>query len=246
MDYTDTGLIALAIGVVAFLYSSVGHAGASGYIAVMTLFSFPSASIRPTSLMLNILVASIAACQFWRAGHFQWSLFWPFTLLALPAAFWGGSISAAQSIVNPLIGVVLLLSAARLYIRQGEPTEVAPPNRMTAIGIGAGIGFLSGLTGTGGGIFLTPLLLFCNWAHTRPAAAVSSMFVLVNSISGLLGYVSAGKAIPPFAWWLAVAAVAGGITGAQLGSTRLPIRAIHVFLATVLVIAGVKLLLTRS
>lgn len=244
MDF-EPYLLALAIGVVAFLYSSVGHAGASGYIAVMTLFSFAPASIRPTSLVLNILVASITTFQFWRTGHFQWSLFWPFTLFAVPAAFLGGSISAPKSIINPLIGVVLLLSAARLFIRQGDPTVVTPPRRMTAFGIGGGIGLLSGLTGTGGGIFLTPVLLFCSWAHTRPAAAVSAMFVLVNSISGLLGYVSTGKTIPQFAGLLAVAAVTGGIVGSRLGSTRLPIRAIHVFLAMVLVIAGLKLLFTR-
>lgn len=242
MESLEITLVALAIGLVAFLYSSVGHAGASGYIAVMTLFGFASTSIRPTALVLNIFVASITAYQFWRAGHFEWNLFWPFTLFAIPAAYLGGALTVPPIVINPLLGIVLLFSAARLFFRPSEPTEVNPPRRITAFGVGAGIGLLSGLTGTGGGIFLTPLLLFRRWAQTRRAAAVSAMFVLANSTSGLAGYVAGGKAIPSIAWWLAVAAICGGTAGSRLGSTRLPPRAIQILLALVLVIAGIKLL----
>jgi uncharacterized membrane protein YfcA len=245
MDYTQLSLISIAIGLVAFLYSTVGHAGASGYIAVMTLCGFAAALIKPTALVLNILVATIGTFQFWRAGHFSWSLFWPFALLSVPAAFLGGYLHLPPSIFKPLVGVVLLFSAVRLFFRRGDPVEVSPPALPTALGVGAGIGLLSGLTGTGGGIFLTPLLLFRRWAHTRPAAAISALFILLNSMAALIGYFSSGQPIPPFAWVLAVAAVVGGTLGSQLGSQRFPVRTVSVLLSAVLIIAGTKLIFTR-
>src|SRR2546421_7002505 len=160
MDTTEIILLCLAIAVVAFLYSSVGHAGSSGYIATMTLFGVAATTIRPTALVLNILVATIGSFQFWRAGHFSWKLFWPFALLSIPAAYFGGYLQPSASILRILIGVVLLFSAARLIFRRRDPEQTKPPAKPTATSIGAGLGFLSGLTGTGGGIFLTPILLF--------------------------------------------------------------------------------------
>ena len=235
-------VVFIAIAAVAFLYSSVGHAGASGYIAVMTLFGFAAASIRPTALLLNIFVAILGAIQFWRAGHFRWSLFWPFALLAVPASFLGGSLRLPAHVLELLLASVLLFSAFRLILRKGDPPEVKAPPVATALAVGAGVGFLSGITGTGGGIFLTPLLLFCRWATTRTTAAVSVTFILVNSIAGLAGYVWSRQSFPPFAWVLAIAAVLGGGVGSYLGSRRLPVRTIYLFLAAVLTIAGLKLL----
>jgi len=237
--------ISLAIGVVAFLYSSVGHAGASGYIATLTLFGFATASIKPTALTLNILVACIGSFQFWRAGYFSWNFFWPFALLSVPAAFLGGYVHLPAHIFKILVGVVLWFSAIRLFFRKGDPPEVSPPSRPTAMAVGTGIGLLSGLTGTGGGIFLTPLVLFCRWARTRTAAAVSALFILVNSIAGLVGYFSSGQPIPSVAWILAVAALIGGTLGSYLGSQRFPVRVICLLLASVLVIAGTKLIFTK-
>jgi uncharacterized protein len=237
-------LLLAGITIVAFLYSSVGHAGASGYIAVMTLCGLSATFIRPTALVLNILVATIGSFQFWRAGYFSWRLFWPFALLSIPAAYLGGYLPVPADLLKILIGAVLLFSAARLFFREGDPADVGPPRVSIAIGTGAGIGFLSGLTGTGGGIFLTPLLLFCRWASIRGAAAVSSLFILVNSIAGLAGYISSGRPIPNFAWILAVAAVIAGTLGSHLGSRRFPVRTISVILATVLVLAGCKLIFT--
>ncbi len=245
MDATQLTLLFLAVGVIAFLYSSVGHAGASGYIAVMTLWGVAAMTIRPTALVLNILVASIGAFQFWRAGHFAWKLFWPFALLSIPAAYFGGYLQPSASVLRILIGVVLLFSAARLIFRGEDPPQVERPSLPSAIGLGAGIGFLSGLTGTGGGIFLTPLLLFCRWAHIRQAAAVSALFILVNSIAGLVGYFTAKHSIPSLGLVLAAAAILGGTIGSYLGSRRFPIRAISLLLAIVLVIAGAKLIFTR-
>ena len=245
MDYTHLIFLLLAVGVIAFLYSSVGHAGASGYIAIMTLGGIAPAIIRPTALVLNILVASIGALQFWRAGHFDWKLFWPFALLSVPAAYFGGYLQPSASVLRILIGVVLLFSAARLVLRRSDPPETFAPSRPTAISVGAGLGFLSGLTGTGGGIFLTPLLLFCRWAHIRQAAAVSALFIWVNSVSGLVGYFTRVHSIPSLGLTLALAAIVGGIVGSHLGSRRFAVRVISLFLATVLLIAGTKLIFTR-
>src|SRR2546430_13314733 len=191
MDNTHLIFLFLAIGVIAFLYSCVGHAGASGYIAVMTLFGIATTTIRPTALVLNILVAIIASFQFWRAGHFSLKLFWPFALLSVPAAYFGGYLQLPAGILKIIIGLVLLFSSARLFFRRGDPPAVAPPPLPTALAVGSGIGFLSGLTGTGGGIFLTPLLLFSNWAKTKQASAGFSLFFFVKLVVGLAGFVCA-------------------------------------------------------
>jgi len=235
--------LAAAIFVVALLYSSVGHAGASGYIAVMSLFGLGIEVIRPTALALNILVAAIGFIQWWRGGHFVWALFWPFALLSVPAAFLGGWLIVPAHYLKILIGLVLWFSAWRLFCRKDDPPDIARPARPTALASGAGIGFLSGLTGTGGGIFLTPILLFCRWAKVKEAAAVSSLFILVNSSSGLAGYVKSGRELPDFAWPLAVVVAVGGFIGSRLGSRHLPSRGIAILLAVVLVIAGAKLVL---
>ena len=231
-----------AIASIAFLYSAVGHAGASGYIAALTLLGFAATEIRPTALLLNIAVATLGTMQFVRAGHFRWKLFWPFALLAVPASFLGGSLRIPTNVLQLVLAAVLLFSAARLIFRKRDPQEITEPPLPVAIGAGAAIGMLSGLTGTGGGIFLTPLLLFASWARARQAAATSVAFVLVNSVGGIGGYLSSGQPLPQVAWPLAAAAVAGGAAGSWLGSRKLAPRAIYAFLAAVLTIAGLKLL----
>jgi uncharacterized membrane protein YfcA len=235
-------LLFLAIGIVAFLYSSVGHAGASGYIAVMTLLGLAPATIRPTALILNILVASIGSIQFARAGYFRWALFWPFALLSIPAAYLGGYLQLPVSLLRILIGLVLLFSAVRLFFRRSDPEDLQSPAPPAAIGIGAMIGLLSGLTGTGGGIFLTPALLFFRWARIREAAAVSAPFILVNSIAGLAGYFIANRSVSSLGLVLSGAAIIGGTAGSHFGSRRFPVRTISLVLAIVLVIAGLKLI----
>ena len=245
MAYSHFILLFGAVGIIAFLYSSVGHAGASGYIAVMALFGLVSTTIRPTALLLNILVATIGAFQFWRAGYFSWRLFWPFAVLAVPAAYVGGYMQLPAAILRIVIGLVLLFSAMRLIFRKTDPPETRPPQRVAAISTGAAIGFLSGLTGTGGGIFLTPLLLFLRWARIRQAAAVSALFILVNSIAGLIGFVVAKNSVPSLGLMLVPAVTIGGLLGSYLGSRRFPVRTISAMLATVLIIAGLKLIFTK-
>jgi uncharacterized membrane protein YfcA len=237
-------ILTAGVFVVATLYSSVGHAGASGYIAVMSLLGVAPPEIRPIALTLNILVASIGTWQFWRAGHFSWPLFWPFALLSVPAAFVGGYLNLPTQLFKILVGIVLLVSAAQLLLRPPPESDLRQPPALVALGVGGGLGMLSGLTGTGGGIFLTPLLILMGWARARAAAAVSAPFILLNSASGLLGNLSATRTFPAFAGALLVAALTGGFIGSYFGSRRLPHTAIRRLLAIVLCIAGFKLILT--
>jgi hypothetical protein len=235
---------ALLVGVlaVAFLYASVGHAGASGYIAVMSLAGFAPETIRPVALLLNVLVAAIATVQFARARRFAWRLFWPFAVTAVPLAFVGGRAALPARVFELLVGALLLVSALWLVRRPADP-EPAPPPRSLALGAGAGIGLLAGLTGTGGGIFLTPLLQLARWARAGTAAGVTAPFVLANSLAGLAGNLSATRDLPALALPLAGVVAVGGLVGSSIGSGRLPNVAIERLLALVLVIGGAKLLL---
>lgn len=235
----------LGIFVIALLYSSVGHAGASGYIAVMSLLSVAPAVIKPTALTLNILVASIGTWQFWRAGHFSWQLFWPFAVLSVPFAFLGGYLNLPTHIFKLVLGAILLYSAARFLLRPPPELDPVKPPRFLALSFGGGIGLLSGLTGTGGGIFLSPLLLFMHWARAKSAAAVAALFILVNSVAGLLGNLSSTKQFPAFALALVAAAAVGGTIGSYFGSRRFDPVTIKRFLAVVLFIAGTKLILAQ-
>jgi uncharacterized membrane protein YfcA len=231
-----------AVGVVALLYSVVGHAGASGYIATMALFGLPPAVIKPTALILNILVAAITTRQFQKAGHFTSALFWPFALGAVPLAFVGGYLTVPAALFKRIVGAVLWASAARFIVKPQPREGVAPPPFGAAVAIGAGLGLLSGMTGTGGGIFLTPLLLLMGWADAKKAAGVSAPFILVNSMSGLAGHVLSARPPAAIALPLAAAAVIGGTAGSKVGATKLSVREIEKVLAVVLAIAGAKLL----
>ena len=235
--------LALGVAVVAFLYSAVGHAGASGYIAVMSLLGLAPAEIRMAALVLNILVASIATVQFALAGHFSWRLFWPFALLAVPLAFVGGVAPLPDAALKVLLGVVLLWSAGQLLLRPPADADAVRAPRTGALAAGGGIGLLAGLTGTGGGIFLTPLVLFLRWAPAKTAAAVSAPFILLNSIAGLGGTLATGGAVPAFVVVPLAAALAGGLAGSWLGARRIAPAGIKRLLAVVLAIAGAKLLL---
>lgn len=238
-------LLAGTILAVALLYASVGHGGASGYLAVMALFSLSPEALKPTALLLNILVAGIAVIAFTRAGYFRWRLFWPFASTSIPASFLGGAVSLPTDFYRSLLGAILLFAALRLLMCRGSAPAQATRELPVAIALlaGAMIGLLSGLTGVGGGIFLGPLLLFFGWAGVRETAAVSALFVVANSAAGLLGHLGSLQAVPAFAPLLAVTAVAGGLAGARLGSRRLPPAAIVRLLGVVLTIAGIKLIL---
>jgi hypothetical protein len=211
----------------------------------MSLFSLAPEVIRPTALALNIFAACLASWQFWSAGYFSWPLLWPSALLSVPLAFVGGYVTLPTQAFKVLVGAILLVSAARLLMRPPPDLKKADPPRMVALSIGGAIGLLSGLTGTGGGIFLTPIILFRQWAGARAAGAVSAIFILVNSLAGLLGNLSATQNFPAPALVLLAVAGAGGAAGSYLGSHRLPHTVIKRMLAVVLLIAGSQLILTH-
>ena len=235
--------IAVCMFLGAMLYSSVGHAGASSYIAIMALFAVPPAVMRPTALFLNILVAALASWRYFGAGYFRWRVLWPFAAGALPFAFVGGAIQLSGAYYRPIVGVVLLLSAMRfLWPRPLLPaTDVRDPPIWLSVPIGALIGLLSGLTGTGGGIFLSPLLLLIGWSDMRTTSGIAAMFILGNSIAGLLGNITVVRLLPPELPLYAAAAVAGGLLGTTLG-IRLDTILIQRALGIVLLIAGFKLI----
>ncbi len=238
-------LITLLLFLVAVLYSSVGHAGASGYLAVMGLVGISPEIMRPTALALNIVVATIATIKFYRAGSFSWRILLPLVITSIPLAYIGGSIVLPENFYKPLVGLILLFSAWRLIhqARNGLPYEEKKPPYSLLLLTGAGLGFFSGLTGVGGGIFLSPLLLFLNWAPIKVISGVAAGFVLVNSISGILGVSSnLTQFHPTLPIWLLVVLV-GGFIGAEYGSKRLGNKTIQWLLAIVLIIAGIKMIL---
>lgn len=242
----DAGHILLAVCMFfgAVLYTSVGHAGASAYIALMALFGVAAPVMRPTALVLNILVASFTSLRFARAGLFRWRTLWPVLIGAIPMAFLGGSIQLPGHFYRPLVGVVLLCAAARLLWPR-DLTKVAELTDIPVhwgILIGIGIGFLSGLTGTGGGIFLSPVLIFMGWSETRTASGVVAVFILCNSASGLLGNISAVQALPAELPLFAVAVLLGAVVGTYLGVSRLPPDGVLKALGLVLIVAGFKLI----
>jgi uncharacterized membrane protein YfcA len=228
----------------ALLYSSVGHGGASGYLAAMALFGIAPDVMKPTALVLNLFVASVGTFRYARAGCFSWDIFWPFAVTSIPFAFLGGMWRLPPSAYKLILGSVLLFAAWRLAIKQSAhaPEGPRPIVLPLALLFGGIIGLLSGLTGVGGGIFLSPLLLLLGWADIRKTAGVSVTFILVNSVAGLLGHIGSVKSLPYEIIWWVPAAFIGGLIGTELGSRRLTPLVMRRLLAAVLVVAGLKML----
>ena len=248
MSHTDLLLAALFFAV-AILYSSVGHAGASGYIASMALLGFAPEQVRPTALALNLLVGGIGLFRWWRGGHVRWRNVLPFVLASAPAAFLSAQIKLPKESYSLLLGIVLLVAAIGVFrhASRADAEDLAARDRtvpwFVGLLIGAAIGVLSGLTGTGGAIFLTPLLLFARWMPTREASGTSVAFVWINSLTGLAGLLQSGQSLPMMLpWWLGVVAI-GALIGTQLGLKWLPVRGLRLALGVVLLIASGKLLL---
>ena len=237
---TLLALIALA----AALYSSVGHGGASGYLAAMALLGVAPLVMKPAALAMNIAVAGLVFYRLWRAGHFDARLFWPFAIGSIPLAFVGGALTLPGGIYKILVAVALLVAASRLLWKAQDHEATATPNIGVALASGAALGFLSGLTGVGGGIFLSPLLLLMRWANMRTTAAISAAFILVNSIAGLAGHATVVIAWPAQLPLLILAALVGAVIGSELAVRRLAPVTLRRVLGVVLVIAGAKLLMT--
>jgi uncharacterized membrane protein YfcA len=242
----DLLLLAGLILIVASLYSAVGHGGASGYLAVMSFILLDSSLMSTTALILNVLVAGIGTVQFNRAGHLSWRLAWPFVLLSIPAAFAGGMLKVTELIYFLLLAGVLLFASYRLIrgavaVREEAPV---PPSLPVALGAGGGIGLLSGIVGVGGGIFLSPIMILMKWATTKQTAAISSFFIVVNSVAGLAGrFVRGGLEIGPI-WPFVLGAAIGGVFGSYAGASRINSRTLRLLLGIVLLIAALKLVIT--
>ncbi len=240
-------MLAVAFFAVATLYTTVGHAGASGYLAIMALVGVVPDVMRPTALTLNILVAAITVCRFRRARFFSWRALWPFLLGSVPLAAFGGALRLPPGTYYVVLGLVLLVSAALLvwrvygagFRRDDERISI---RRTIAIPIGAGIGLLSGITGTGGGIFLSPTLLLLGWTGPKTTAGISAPFILVNSAAALAAGSLSAASLPPELPWLAGAAVTGAFFGTWLGLSKLSQKGLIIALAMVMLMAGGKLL----
>lgn len=234
-------LTALVFGV-ALLYSSVGHGGASGYLAVMGLIGMTESQMKPTALILNILVAGVGSYRYLRAQCFDWRTFWPFAAGSIPFAFFGGTQKLSGDLYRQTLGIVLIVAAIAMVVRFKNDEKSADVPVPIGAAAGMGIGFISGLIGVGGGIFLSPLLILTRWATTKQTLGISSLFILVNSVAGLLGHLSNLQSVPIAAAYIAPAALLGGLLGSWLGSRRLGVPALRILLSAVLATASFKLI----
>jgi uncharacterized membrane protein YfcA len=238
-------LFLVAIFAVAFMYASVGHGGASGYLALMALFGVSTEFMRASALSLNLFVSAISFYAFYRGGHFKIKIMVPFVIGSIPLAFLGAKTTIEPHIFKIILGIFLLIAVARMvYVPQKSIKEIIPFNFALAVAIGAFLGFFSGLIGIGGGIILSPVLLLMGWTNIKETAAISASFIFLNSASGLLGLQSSGMQISPqIVYWIVVA-LAGGLLGAYVGSYKLSLVKLRYLLAFVLLLASVKLIFT--
>ena len=244
-ELLQSPILLILLLIVAFLYASVGHGGASGYLALMSLFAFPIAFMKPTALVLNILVSGISFYFYYREKKFDWKLFYPFAITSIPFSFLGGIITIETHIYKIILATVLLFAVARLIGLFGKQKgNIKPINIPIALLIGALIGFLSGLIGIGGGIILSPVILLLGWADIKKSAAVSALFIFVNSISGLFGFLSKGGIVPISSVSLIAVVLIGGILGGYFGSKKMNNTVLRNVLALVLLIAIFKLYTT--
>jgi uncharacterized membrane protein YfcA len=237
-------MFALLFGAVSLLYATVGQAGGTAFLALMALASFPSNEMRPTALLLNIVAATYSTWLFNRASSTDWVKLRPFLLSSLPTAFIGGFIVLDERFYKTVTGLVLLLAAMILVLRRsrdGEPDRPIP--FYGAVSLGAAVGFVSGLTGVGGGVFLAPLLIAFRWASPKQTAALSAPFILANSVVGLASTIYAGQTPSAETWLYMLAALGGAMIGTIVGLRWLSQTMTRCMLAAILAAAGVQLLL---
>ena len=236
-------LLALAIAAAAALYSSVGHGGASAYIALMALAGLAPEEIRPAALVLNIVVAGFGAIRYLRAGRLAWDAFWPFAVTAVPAAFLAGRIEVPAHLYRPLLAAALAAAALRylLWPQIDASKPSMSPRKIVALFAGGVLGALAGLTGIGGGVYLSPLLVFAGWSDPQRATGIAASFIVVNSLAGLAGRSSSLAALPSYLPWFVLAAVVGALIGTTLSLRRLGKRGILRVLGLVLGAAAAAL-----
>jgi uncharacterized protein len=241
-EIEDIWLFLSILPIVAFLYASVGHGGASGYLALMALFSFAPETMKPTALLLNIFVAGIAFYHYYKAGHFNKKLFLSFAIASVPLAFVGGIIEVDATVYKKVLAVLLIFAILKMLNVFGKESSVIKDAKLwQGLVIGGVIGFFSGLIGIGGGIILTPVILLLHWGKMKEAAAVSALFIWVNSAAGLTGQLSGGAKISSQSFVLVAVALIGGFVGSYYGSKKFDNRLLRYLLAFVLTIASIKL-----
>jgi len=242
----ETVTLTIVFFCISLLSAMVGHAGASAYLATMVIAGMAPAEMKPIALLLNIVVASIATTIYLRRGCFSWNVFWPFAITSVPFAFLGGTLPIHGALYKILVGLALIFTALRFSFGvkqiQANSNSSRPPSRILALLVGSGLGLLSGMTGIGGGVFLSPLLLTFRWSAPRKTSGIAAAFILLNSISGLLGHGLATHSLPPHMGLWALVVACGGCFGAALGSGSLPVRQIYYALSLLLLIAGIKLI----
>lgn len=232
---------------IAFLYASVGHGGASGYLALMALFSIAPEVMKPTALLLNLFVSLTSFIQFYRGRHFDWKIFLPFAVASVPMAFLGGLITVEPFIYKKILGILLLVPITRfLFFPTISVQDLEKSNLALSLLIGAAIGLLSGMIGIGGGIILSPVLLLLKWTDMKKAAGISALFIFVNSISGLAGQFTKGIHFSPDMYAYVVIAFTGGVFGAYFGSLKFNQFILKYLLAVVLMMAAFKLLFSGA
>lgn len=233
--------------IVAFLYASVGHGGASGYLALMAIFSVTPEVMKPTALLLNLFVSLTSFIQYYRGGHFKWKIFLPLALASVPMSFIGGLLVLDGTIYKKILGVLLLIPIIRfLFFKNPVINEKNKQNIILSVIIGGSIGFLSGMIGIGGGIILSPILLLLKWTDQKQTAAISALFIFVNSLAGLAGQLTKGIHFSADMYWYVIIAFAGGLCGAYFGALRFKQAILKNILASVLLLAAYKLLFTHA
>lgn len=242
-DPLSIGLLGL-IAIAAVLYSSVGHGGASGYLAAMALFGLDPAIMKPAALTMNIFVTVLVLVRLWPAGYFNWRLFLPLVIASMPLAFMGGAFLITATAYKYVLGVCLLFACWRLLWRTRDDGPTHTPSAWITLPVGGLLGFVSGMTGVGGGIFLSPLVLFFHWTNMRGSAAIAAAFILLNSVAGLAGHSTVSDTWPSGISFLVIVAVLGALVGSELGARRIAPVALRKVLGVVLAIAGAKMIAT--
>jgi len=242
LDIEHIWLFMLVLPLISFLYASIGHGGASGYLALMSLFSFPPLIMKPTALLLNIFVAGIAFYYYYKEGYFNKKLFLYFALASIPMSFLGGTLDIDATLYQNILAILLIFAVLKMLNVVGkESTKIKEIKIWQGIIIGSAIGFFSGLIGIGGGIILSPIILLFHWGKMKEAAAVSALFIWVNSVAGLSGQISSGVSVSSESFLMVIIALIGGIFGAYFGSKIINNHILKYVLAFVLILASVKL-----
>lgn len=235
-------LFLIVLIVIAFLYASIGHGGASGYLALMALFSLDPLMMRSSALTLNLFVAGVSFISYYRGGYFRWKILMPFIITSIPMAYLGAQMQIDPRLYKIILGIFLLIAVLRMLIlKPKQGNNITDPNLLIGLAIGAGLGFFSGMIGIGGGIILSPILILMGWATVKEAAAVSAIFIFLNSASGLVGVAQSGfNPNPEIFYWIGIALL-GGILGSYSGSIKFSQIRLQYILAFVLIMASFKL-----